>query len=79
MFRFFKFFVIFQIKISEEDLEPLGEQYKESLGKLKEAVEKEEKVDLKKIKSAKRSKPKFKKNQSGNKFQNRVGDKQGVS
>ncbi|KAL1512740.1 hypothetical protein ABEB36_002280 [Hypothenemus hampei] len=47
-----------EIKISEEDLEPLGDQYKESLDKLRNTVEKEEKTGLKKIKAAK----KFKKN-----------------
>ncbi|CAG9762317.1 unnamed protein product [Ceutorhynchus assimilis] len=53
-----------EIKISEEDLEPLGKQYKESLAQLREIVEQEDKVDLKKIKSAKRFKPKFKKTTS---------------
>lgn len=49
-----------EIKISEEDLEPLGEQYKESLVNLRKAVDQEEKSDLKKTKSAKRVKPGFK-------------------
>ncbi|XP_066259580.1 probable ATP-dependent RNA helicase Dbp73D [Euwallacea similis] len=53
-----------EIKISDEDLEPLGERYKESLEKLKEAVGKEETVDLKKVKSAKSLKLKLKKRQN---------------
>lgn len=63
---FYRKKVIFnlQIKISEEDLEPLGKQYKESLIKLKETVEREEKEDLEKVRSAKRVKPKFRKNKN---------------
>lgn len=53
-----------QIKMSEEDLEPLGKQYKESLIKLKETVEREEKEDLQKVRSAKRVKPKFRRNKN---------------
>ncbi|XP_050295631.1 ATP-dependent RNA helicase DDX51 [Anthonomus grandis grandis] len=48
-----------EIKISEEDLEPLEKNYKESLVKLKEAVEKEDKTDLKKTKSAKKFRPRL--------------------
>ncbi|ENN70712.1 probable ATP-dependent RNA helicase Dbp73D [Dendroctonus ponderosae] len=59
-----------EIKISEEDLEPLGEQYRKSLNELKAVVDKEEKLDLQKIKSAKRSKPKFKRKKA-----DRVGKK----
>lgn len=39
--------------ISEEDLEPLGEQYKQSLQELKKTVENEERVQLQKVISAK--------------------------
>lgn len=40
---------IFQLVISEEDLEPLGEWYKQSLQELKKIVESEEKLQLKKV------------------------------
>ncbi|KAF2901764.1 hypothetical protein ILUMI_04422 [Ignelater luminosus] len=42
-----------EIKISEEGLESLGEQYREALGNLKKAVSKEEEESLRKMKSAK--------------------------
>ncbi|KAJ8928953.1 hypothetical protein NQ314_018405 [Rhamnusium bicolor] len=45
-----------ELTIDEEDLEPLGEQYKKSLQELKKIVEKEEKLNLEKNISAKRSK-----------------------
>ncbi|CAH0550495.1 unnamed protein product [Brassicogethes aeneus] len=43
-----------ELTISEEDLEPLGEQYKQSLEDLKKTILKEEKEDLQKSKNAKR-------------------------
>ncbi|KAJ8963160.1 hypothetical protein NQ318_018625 [Aromia moschata] len=43
-----------ELTIPEEDLEPLGEQYKQSLQELKQFIEKEEKSDLKQTMSAKR-------------------------
>ncbi|XP_018568466.1 probable ATP-dependent RNA helicase Dbp73D [Anoplophora glabripennis] len=42
-----------ELIISEEDLEPLGEQYKQSLQELKKTVEIEERLHLKKVISAK--------------------------
>ncbi|CAH1108618.1 unnamed protein product, partial [Psylliodes chrysocephalus] len=45
-----------ELIIPEDDLEPLGEKYKDSLLELKNIVEKEEKLDLEKSISSKRSK-----------------------
>lgn len=45
--------------IAEDDLEPLGEQYKEALQELRKVVEKEDTVELQKSISSKRDK-KFK-------------------
>lgn len=47
---------IFQLIIAEDDLEPLGEQYKEALQELKEVVDKEGTLELQKSMSSKRVK-----------------------
>lgn len=56
--------IFFQLVISEEDLEPLGEQYKQALRDLKKIVENEEKLQLKKEISAKGKKG-FKRKRKG--------------
>ncbi|KAG5870989.1 hypothetical protein JTB14_013460 [Gonioctena quinquepunctata] len=45
-----------ELAIPEDDLEPLGEKYKESLQELKKIVDKEDKLDLERALSAKGSK-----------------------
>nr|CAH7713421.1 unnamed protein product [Callosobruchus chinensis] len=56
-----------ELTIPEEDLEILGEQYKDSLKELKKIVDKEEKMELEKTLSAKKGKHrKRKRNNSGN-------------
>ncbi|XP_023025923.1 putative ATP-dependent RNA helicase Dbp73D [Leptinotarsa decemlineata] len=51
-----------ELTIPEDDLEPLGEKYKESLQELKKIVDKEEKLDLERTLSAKGSKKRKRKN-----------------
>lgn len=51
--RQFVLIFAFQIKISEEHLEPLVEKYKKALLELKSEVAKEEKSELKKLKAMK--------------------------
>ncbi|XP_060536137.1 probable ATP-dependent RNA helicase Dbp73D [Cylas formicarius] len=52
-----------QLTMPEDELTSLAEQYKESLAKLRETVEREDKIDVQKKKSAKRLKPAIKESQ----------------